>query len=416
MKNLINYKVALGSLLMFCSTAIIAQDNKSLDIADLNQERMEQYDELAKLGYHDNEIFEDLGNANFLMENYESAIFWYQKLIELGRKKGFKVGRSYMDRLEFALVKTGAKKSASLTEEKDWVAAVQADYKPKQETPEPSLTEKLASEYQGLGYADNSSIKALEELVRNENAHEGMEGENLAAMAPIAVAPDGKTAYFSKPVMVKPMYGVFSKKEQVHKIFRVNKIDGEWKNIEEVAVTPKNSNSMHPAISKDGKRLFFASDMPGTFGEFDIYVAEIHNDGTYGVSKNLGEKINTVQNDLFPSITEDNALYYASNGREGFGGLDIYMAHVDHKKVSKSVHLGSPINSSEDDFSIVLMADKGMGYVMSNRGNANEAGKPIAFAYSNPKTERIKEEKEYLTLDALNTASETRYTSTIFED
>src|SRR5690606_16198185 len=160
---------------------------------------------------------------------------------------------------------------------------------------------------------------------------------------------------------------------------------------------------------------FFASDMPGTYGEFDIYVAEIHKDGTYGISKNLGEKVNTDKNDLFPNITEDNSLYYASNGREGFGGLDIYMAQVDHKKVSKSVHLGSPINSSEDDFSIVLMADKGMGYVMSNRHNTNET-KPTAFAYTNAKTERLKAEKEYIALEALKNASEARYTATIFED
>jgi len=212
------------------------------------------------------------------------------------------------------------------------------------------------------------------------------------------------------------MYRAFSKKELVHKVFRVDKIDGEWKNVKEVAVAPKNSNSMHPAISKDGKRLFFASDMPGTYGEFDIYVAEIHKDGTYGISKNLGEKINTDKNDLFPNITEDNSLYYASNGREGFGGLDIYMAQVDHKKVSKSIHLGSPINSSEDDYAIFLMADKGMGYVMSNRHNISEMGQPIAFAYTSPKTERLKEEKEYIALEALNVASEAKYTSTLFED
>lgn len=415
MKNLTNYQVAFGSLLMFFFTAIQAQDNKN-SLSDVqNQERMEQYDELAKLGYNDNEIFEDLGNANFLMENFDSAVFWYQKLIDLGKHKGFKVGTSYLDRMEYALGKTGARKTIDLAEEKDWLAAIQDDYKVKQEEPEPSLTEKLARGYQQIGYASNNN-KALEELVRKESGYEGAEKDNMAAMAPIAIAPDGKSAYFTKSVLVKPMYGAFSKKELVNKIYRVDKVNGEWKNIQEVAVAPKNSNSMHPAISKDGKRLFFASDMPGTYGEFDIYVAEIHNDGTYGQSKNLGEKINTKQNDMFPNITEDNSLYYASNGRDGFGGLDIYMAQVDHKKVSKSVHLGSPINSSEDDFAIFLMAEKGMGYVMSNRGNNQEIGQPIAFAYTNAKTERLKEEKEYIALEALNAASEAKYTSTIFED
>lgn len=416
MKNFTTYKVAIGSLLMLFFSSVEAQDakNPNTDLDAETQKRTEHYEELANLGYADNEIFEDLGNANFLMENYETAVFWYQKLIDLSKENGRKVTESYMDRYQYALGKTGAREPI-ITEEKDWLAAIQDDYKVKEEVVEPSLTEKLAQGYQEYGYANNNNNKALEELVRQEIGLENLERENLAAMAPIAVAPDGKTAYFSKGVLVKPAYGVFSKKELVHKIFRVEKIEGEWKNIKEVAVAPKNSNSMHPAVSKDGKRLFFASDMPGTYGEFDIYVAEIHADGTYGISKNLGEKVNTDKNDLFPNITEDNSLYYASNGREGFGGLDIYMAQVDHKKVSKSVHLGSPINSSEDDFSIVLMADKGMGYVMSNRHNTNET-KPIAFAYTNAKTERLKAEKEYIALEALKNASEARYTATIFED
>lgn len=402
---------------MFFFSSIEAQDaqKSNTELANETQQRIEHYDELAKLGYTDNEIFEDLGNANFLMEKYETAVFWYQKLIDLSQKKGIKVGESYLDRYQYAMGRTGATKSLDIAEEKDWLADIQDDYKVKKEIiiPEPSLTEKLAQGYQ---YAGNNSTKALEELVRKENGHDTSSPENIAAMAPIAIAPDGMTAYFSKATLVKPMYGVFSKKELVHKIFKVEKIDGEWENVQEVAVAPKNSNSMHPAISKDGKRLFFASDMPGTYGEFDIYVAEIHKDGTYGISKNLGEKVNTDKNDLFPNITEDNTLYYASNGRDGFGGLDVYMAQIDNKKVSKSVHLGSPINSSEDDYAIFLMADQGMGYVMSNRGNNQEVGKPIAFAYTSPKTERLREEKEYIALEALNVASEAKYTSTIFED
>src|SRR5690606_1809241 len=394
-----------------------AQDaqNTHSNLDPETQERTEHYQELAKLGYRDNEIFEDLGNANFLMEKYETAVFWYQKLIDLSKKNGKNVTDSYLDRYQYAMAKTGTGKTI-ITEEKDWLAAVQDDYKVKKAAHEPSLTEKLAQGYQKFGYANNNSNKALEELVRKESGRDSLENENLAAMAPIAIAPDGQTAYFSKAIHVKPMYGVFSKKELVYKIYSVDKIDGEWKNVQEVALTPKNSNSMHPEIGRDGKRLFFASDMPGTYGEFDIYVAEIHKDGTYGISKNLGEKVNTDKNDLFPSITEDNSLYYATNGREGFGGLDIFMAQVDHKKVSKSVHLGSPINSSEDDFSIFLMAEKGMGYVMSNRHDTTEAGQPIAFAYTKPKLERIKEEKEYIALEALNAAAEAKYTSILFED
>lgn len=409
----INYKTAIGCVLMLFLTSLKAQDAKSstsnYDIETLK--RAEHYEELSKLGYKDKEIFEDLGNANFLLENYETAVYWYQKLIDMDTKGA--VPKGYYERYEHAMAFNSGDGTKPSKESKDWLASVKDDYKVKTKIAQPSLTESLANNY---NYATRNSNKALEELVSKENELAREDDNTYASTAPVALTADGNTAYFSKAVYVKPMYGVFSKKELVHKIYRADRIKGEWTNLQEVAVAPKNSNAIHPALSKDGKRLFFASDMPGTFGEYDIYVADINKDGTYGVSKNLGENVNTAQNDLFPNITEENSLYYASNGRDGFGGLDIYVAQVNHKKVSKSVHLESPINSSEDDYSIFLMSDKGMGYVMSNRGNDKDLHQPIAFAYSSPKAEQVVEEKVYHTLEAFNPDSNSGYTNTVFEE
>src|SRR5690554_3153494 len=189
MKNFTNYKVALGSLLMFFFSSIAAQDaqNSNSNLDPETQERTEHYEELANLGYRDNEIFEDLGNANFLMEKYETAVFWYQKLIDLSKKNGKNVADSYLDRYQYAMAKTGAGITI-ITEEKDWLAAVQDDYKVTKAVPGPSLTEKLAQGYQKSNYANNNSNKALEELVRKESGHESLEDGNLAAMAPIAIA------------------------------------------------------------------------------------------------------------------------------------------------------------------------------------------------------------------------------------
>src|SRR5690606_23432636 len=175
---------------MLFYSSIEAQDakNPNTDLDTETQKRTEHYEELANLGYTDNEIFEDLGNANFLMENYETAVFWYQKLIDLSKENGQQVTESYLDRYQYAMGRTGAGESI-ITEEKDWLAAIQDDYKVKEVVAEPSLTERLAQGYQG--YANNTSNKALEELVRQEIGLENLERENLAAMAPIAIAPDG---------------------------------------------------------------------------------------------------------------------------------------------------------------------------------------------------------------------------------
>lgn len=416
MNYAINYKTAIGCALMLLFSSINAQDAKTSisDIDGETQKRAKHYEELSKLGYQDKEIFEDLGNANFLLENYETAVFWYNKLIQLDSNNV--ISKGYYERYQYARGINGPVDQSGTPVKKDWLASVQEDYQITKKEVAPSHTESLASNFQYYNYATRHSNKALEELVRNENALEGDNDISLASRAPVALTSDGKTAYFSKAVYVKPMYGVFSKKELVHKIYKTEYSNGEWTNIQEVELGPKNSNTIHPALSKDGKRLFFASDMPGTFGEFDIYVVDINNDGTYGVAKNLGKKVNTEKNDLFPNITEGNSLYFASNGRDGFGGLDIYVAQVNHKTVSKSVHLESPINSSQDDYSIFLMSDKGMGYVMSNRGNDKSVHQPIAFAYTSPMGKNMANEKEFNNLEAFNTDSESGYTNTVFED
>ena len=171
---------------------------------------------------------------------------------------------------------------------------------------------------------------------------------------------------------------------------------------------------MHPAISDDGKRLFFASNMPGSFGKYDIYTADISNDGNVGRAKNLGTKVNTKKNDLYPSFVDGNTLVFASEGREGYGGLDLYMTQVDQKKVGWATNLGSPINSPKDDFSMYLMAEKGIGYVLSNRGTNKDKIQQVAFSYSN-KNSSEKPIDSNLAV-ALNNKLRIDYTTSVFED
>ncbi|MCK0159762.1 hypothetical protein [Allomuricauda sp. F6463D] len=187
----------------------------------------------------------------------------------------------------------------------------------------------------------------------------------------MSITKDGKTAYFSKGIYQKPLYGVFSKKELVYQIYRVENLNGEWTNVTKLDVCPKHYSAKHPTISADGSRLFFASNMKGTFGKYDIYAADISADGTVGISKNLGPKVNTKEDELYPSIYNETLLFFASEGRDGYGGLDLYASQVAKNTLTESVNLGSHINSNNDEYAIQLSPEKKLGFVVSNRGINN---------------------------------------------
>lgn len=232
----------------------------------------------------------------------------------------------------------------------------------------------------------------------------------------ISVTEDGKTAYFSKTSEQKPLYGLFSKKEIIHEIYRAEKINGKWDNITKLNVCPKYASAKHPTVSEDGKRLFFASNMKGSYGKYDIYVADIHADGSVGVSKNLGPKVNTKEDELYPNIYNSTLLFFASEGRDGFGGLDLYATQVAHNSLTPSVNLGSHINSSRDDYAIQLDIEKGESYVVSNRGH-NHAIEQVTIAYRRKAMDNTMVAYNDDSLkNALNAETSHEYTSTSFED
>jgi len=307
--------------------------------------------------------------------------------------------------------------------DKDWLEQIKEDYQIKREFEARKANQSLANNRNKFDFQPSYRSQSLDYLVEYER-NKALEGEskNLKNKVlkqdfemPVAVTANGKTAYFSKATFVKPVKGIFSKKELIHKIYRTDKINGQWKNVREVALAPKHASTMHPAVSDDGKRLFFASNMPGTFGKYDIYVASIDDDGTVGKAKNLGTKVNTRKNDMYPSLTDDNNLVFASEGREGYGGLDLYMTQVGQKKVGWATNLGSPINSSKDDFSMYLLAEKGIGYVLSNRGKNTNTIQQVAFSYEN-KNKVIKDSRESNLANALNNKLKIDYTTSVFED
>ncbi len=250
----------------------------------------------------------------------------------------------------------------------------------------------------------------------NENI-DGSVSSTEGYMPSMSITQDGKTAYFSKATYQKPLYGVFSKKELIHEIYRAENVNGKWTNVTKLEVCPQHYSAKHPTVSEDGKRLFFASNMRGSYGKYDIYVADINADGSMGVSKNLGPKVNTKEDELYPSIYNETLLFFASEGRDGFGGLDLYATQVVQNTLTKAVNLGDHINSSSDEYAIQLSPEKKLGFVVSNRGFNNTISQyTVAYGRSNKQDSYNDVAERNSGLQNAIESSGHKYADTSFED
>jgi outer membrane protein OmpA-like peptidoglycan-associated protein/tetratricopeptide (TPR) repeat protein len=201
---------------------------------------------------------------------------------------------------------------------------------------------------------------ALVEDKVNTKYHEGL----------VSFSPDGNTMYFSRESFFEKEYekdSISKYKYSLLHLFKAKKSDGKWDNVEGFAVNSKNYSVKNPSVSSDGKTLYFASDMPGGYGLFDIYKASINSDGSLGEPVNLGQKVNTQSQEMFPYISSNNTLYFSSNGHLGLGNLDVFYTKEIDGKMAPIRNVGIPINSSGDDFAFSLNEETEEGYVSSNR-------------------------------------------------
>ncbi|MGZ2370671.1 OmpA family protein [Ancylomarina sp. YFZ004] len=147
------------------------------------------------------------------------------------------------------------------------------------------------------------------------------------------------------------------------KLYYCKKEGNKWSEPKLLPFNMDGYSTGHPALSSDAKSLYFISDRPGGFGGTDLYVCH-RNENGWGIIENLGSHINTFENEMFPFVTENQNLYFASKGHVGLGGLDLFSIDLNQKD-SKPINLGYPVNTSKDDFGLIIK--NGKGYFASNR-------------------------------------------------
>ena len=192
-----------------------------------------------------------------------------------------------------------------------------------------------------------------------------------------AFTKDGKTVYFTRNNFLDGR-GYDANKVTLLKIYsaKVDK-EGQWNNITPLQFNSDSYQTAHPALSTDEKTLYFASDMPGTHGQSDLYKVKINEDGSFGTPENLGDVINTEGRETYPFVSDENELYFASDGQPGLGGLDIFITKIPKdgsNNFKKVLNVGEDANSPKDDFALIINNKTKKGFLSSNRdgGQGND--------------------------------------------
>ena len=199
----------------------------------------------------------------------------------------------------------------------------------------------------------------------------------------VVFTSDKSRVFFTSNLTPSDKFKKRSKETITLKLFTAEFVNGRYKNIKSLPFNSNEYNVAFPAISPDGKKLYFSSDMPGGFGSSDIYVVDIKDDNKYSKPKNLGSKLNTKGRDNYPFVSNDNILYFSSDGRKGYGGLDVYK--YDLAFDSEVMLLNKGVNSEKDDFAFSVLENNETAFVSTNRykDERNDEILKIKFNYSN---------------------------------
>ena len=365
---------------------------------------IEIYEKVAEKGYKSAELFEKLGNAYYFNGELDKASKWYGELFALNQEVDSEYYFRYAQALkaegnyeksnqymELFAQKTNDTRAKLFQENKDYLTDIDAvsgkytmdktdvnsefyDYGPTFFGKQIVFTSSRSEGNQYSKIHDWTKQNFTDLFVASID-NDGKLGsvENFSKTvntkynesSPV-FTKDGKTMYFTRNNYNDGKKRKSDDKVIMEKIYKAELVNGEWTNVKELPFSNDNYKTAHPALSPDEKTMYFASDMPGSFGNSDLYKVSIDSNGNFGSPENLGPTINTEGRETFPFVDADNNLFFASDGHPGLGGLDIFEAKSANNSFEKPVNVGKPLNSQMDDFGYVTNKD-GLGFFSSNR-------------------------------------------------
>jgi outer membrane protein OmpA-like peptidoglycan-associated protein len=386
------------------------------------------YEHLANKGKGTAEIYEKLADANYFNANYVQAQKWYEKRYAMSAP----FSEGFLYRYSQSL------KSAGMQEQSQKVMAEYAREKPT-ELRVRNQTPTLKAQNSIKKGSDIFSITNLNINSKYSDFSSTFKGDTLlfASARPRIIANqiyqrtgqaftnlyysvksnDTTNTYSEPKLFSKKVFSVYHEATPVftkdgktmyytqnevkennkrkltnglNKIYKATNNNGKWVDQGVLDIFALDSIRLaHPALSPDEKTLYFASDAKGSYGQSDLYKIELYPDGTIGNPVNLGSTINTEARESYPFVTKDNILLFASDGRLGLGGYDIYAVDLNIPNAIP-VHLGTPINSPFDDFDMNWDRETNQGVLSSNRpgGKGDDdlysfqnTGAPFVFEY-----------------------------------
>jgi outer membrane protein OmpA-like peptidoglycan-associated protein/tetratricopeptide (TPR) repeat protein len=429
-------KLYIAFCVLTFSSSVFAQNNDTKKADKLFHtyeyvDAAKEYNKLVENGKGDAYVYKQLADTYYNMFDTANATTWYAKAVETNQdaetyyryaqmlKANGKYEESNKQMAKFA--------AAAPTDQRAKAFKENPNYVPKILSKKPSYTSKnveLNTDKSDFGavmsgntvYFTSARNEARKKYGWNEQPYLDIYMSNLGDSGtfsepvtvselnsrfhdgPVTLSSDGNTMYFASDSFRENSY----EKDKANKlklgknnIFKSVKNGSSWEKATSVSFNSSEYSTSNPSLSADGKTLYFSSNMPGSIGGVDIWKVSVNEDGSFGTPENLGKKVNTEGTESFPFIAEDNTtLYFASSGRQGLGGLDIF--RIDLSNNSESENVGEPINSVKDDFAFTFNKAKNTGFYSSNRnGNDDIFGAtpicavPVNVIVTNAKTGEI---------------------------
>jgi len=369
------------------------------------------YEKVAKKGYKSVELFSKLGDSYYFQSKLKEANKWYNDLFSLKKKLNSEYYFRYAQTLKavgnykkademmekFNQVNTSDMRAILSKAQLDYLEAIKNNsgrYTVQNAGINSEFSDYGASFYKNtLVFAsarDTGGVFVKKHSWTNQsftNLYGSLMADNGSLLKPEKFSKkinskyhestpvftnDGLTMYFTRNNYLNGKKGRDSKKSVLLKLYKATKNDGKWDNVSELPFNSNQYSCAHPALSPDEKTLYFSSNMPGSKGMSDIYKVAILSDGNFGKPINLGDKINTQARETFPFISNNNELYFASDGHPGLGGLDVFIAQLNENGThGKIKNVGEPVNSNFDDFGFIIDTNSNIGFFSSNRENDN---------------------------------------------